>query len=359
MSKIKRILSSYQSLVRLLLVGVLVLFLIVFILFIAKMAPKITSSFFKGPAMLVNFLQSPEENLQYFSGRTNVLLLGISGGDHDGADLTDTVIFASIDIKNGDTVMVSIPRDIWLQDLQAKVNTAYYYGEEKQKGGGFSLARDSVYQITNQPINYTFLVDFQGFVKAIDLVGGIEMVVDKAFDDYQYPIPGKENDNCNADKELKCRYEHVHFNSGKQLMDGATALKFVRSRHAEGDEGTDFARSVRQQKVIAALKDKLISIQFWLSVQKWGELLNIFQTYVKANPTLSDKETASFANLMLRFVRQKSVIRTLALDQGTEESPGFLVSPAIEKYGQWVLVPRTGNWQEIQEYFKQKISGSF
>jgi anionic cell wall polymer biosynthesis LytR-Cps2A-Psr (LCP) family protein len=142
-------------------------------------------------------------------------------------------------------------------------------------------------------------------------------------------------------------------------MDGATALKFVRSRHAQGDEGTDFARSVRQQKVIAALKDKLISIQFWLSVQKWGKLLDIFQTYVKADPLLSGKETASFANLMLRFVRQKSVIRTLALDQGTEESPGFLVSPAIEKYGQWVLVPRTGNWLEIQEYFKQKISGSF
>lgn len=333
--------------------------LLVFLALLLLVAITRYSGFYRGSNLVVNFLQSPEENLQFSNNRTNVLFLGIGGGEHEAAALTDTIIFASIDIKSGDTVMLSIPRDIWLDSLQAKINTAYYYGRENGEEAGFLLAKQSVEEIVGQQIHYIFLIDFNGFVKAIDLVGGIDVYVDRAFDDYQYPIAGKENDDCSGDPEFACRYQHLHFDSGWQKMDGEKALQFVRSRHAQNEEGTDFARSLRQQKIIEGLKNKLVSAKFLTNPGQWGKLVDIAKEYVRTWPALTDQEIASFANILVRFLRNQSIIRTLTLDTGTQESPGFLTNPSEEIYGQWVLIPPNNDWTQFQQYLKDKISNGF
>ncbi len=313
----------------------------------------------QGAIFFFNFLKPPAENLLYKDGRTNVLLLGMAGGKQPGSDLTDTLIFVSLDIKNGDMVLLSLPRDIWSTTLKAKINTAYHYGREK--GEGLLLAKQVVEEIVAQPIHYTFLLDFQGFVRTIDLLGGIRVKVDRSFDDYQYPIAGKENDLCNGDPKLQCRYEHLHFEAGWQEMDGQTALKFVRSRNAKGEEGTDFARSQRQQKVLTALKEKIISPQILTNLEKIKNLLEIPKIYLKSEPSLNDAELAAFTNLLWRFLWQQSTLRTLTLDTGSEENPGFLINPPISSQyqNQWVLLPRSGNWQEFQNYFKQKLNNGY
>ena len=315
----------------------------------------------RGSKMVVSFLKDPEENLVYTDGRTNVLLLGVGGQQQNGADLTDTIIFTSINIKTGDMAMVSIPRDIWLDSLMAKINTAYHYGEEREEGGGFVLARESAEEIVGLPIHYVFLMDFDGFEDAIDLVGGVEAEIERSFDDFKYPIAGKEEDNCDGDPDYNCRYEHLHFDAGSLEMDGATALKFVRSRNAEGEEGTDFARSQRQQKIINGLKDKIVSARILANPGKIKELIEVAKKNITSNPLLKDEEAAAFGNILLSFIRSKSQIRTLALDMGTDENPGFLESPlALEKYqNQWVLVPRSGDWRQFQQYFIQKIENGY
>jgi anionic cell wall polymer biosynthesis LytR-Cps2A-Psr (LCP) family protein len=89
---------------------------------------------------------------------------------------------------------------------------------------------------------------FQVLLKAVDIVGGLDINVDNTFDDYQYPIDGKEADTCGhtqmkckslvdtpedqLPQAFPCRYLHLHFNKGLNHMDGETALEFVRSRHA-------------------------------------------------------------------------------------------------------------------------------
>jgi len=315
----------------------------------------------RGSKMVFSFLEDPEENLVFSDGRTNVLLLGIGGQQQNGADLTDTIIFTSIDIKTGDMAMVSIPRDIWLDSLQAKVNTAYHYGEEREEGGGFVLAREAVSEIVGLPIHYVFLMDFNAFEDAIDLVGGVEVEIERSFDDFKYPISGEEEDDCDGDPEYSCRYEHLHFEAGFSEMDGAVALKFVRSRNAEGEEGTDFARSQRQQKIIHALKDKIVSARILANPGKIKELIEVANKNVTSNPLLKDEEAASFGNILLSFIRSKSQIRTLSLDIGTDENPGFLENPqAFEKYqNQWVLVPRSSDFRQFQQYFIQKIENGY
>lgn len=334
-----------------------VLVLIVGLLAVAaKPALDIAAKVLIGPRMIAAFFVDPSKVLKSTNKRMNLLLLGIAGGDHEGSDLTDTMIFSSVDLETGDVVLLSIPRDIWLESLKAKINTAYYYGEEKAENGGFVLAKDAVYQITNQPINYAILLDFAGFQKAIDLVGGIDVLVERPFVDEKYPIPGKENDECNGDKEYKCRYEALNFEKGLEHMGGETALKFVRSRNAESEEGTDFARSQRQQKVMLAFKDKLLSKKILLSPGTLFSLKKTFSQHVKFDKEISEEEMSAFLSLFWRFTRGNNTLRTLTLDTGTDESPGFLTNPPVSQYGQWVLAPRAGGWQEFQEYLRQKLA---
>lgn len=276
------------------------------------------------------------------SGRINFVFLGISGSGQKPADLTDTVIFASFDKKNGKTFVLSLPRDIWLDSLKAKINTAYHYG-------GFDLVKSSINEILGQPVHYLFVLDFEGFKKIVDFLGGIDIYVERTFDDYKYPISGKENDECNGDKEFKCRYEHLHFEAGWEKMDGERALKYVRSRNAEGDEGTDFARNQRQQKFLMALKDKIFQTRAYLNPKTIKGLISLLPSLIKTN--LTPGEYFNFGLSFLKFDSKKMEMKLL----NGEGETGFLYHPVKHSSGQWVLVPKDGNWEKVKEFVAQNI----
>lgn len=288
--------------------------------------------------------------LKSYQGRTNVIILGIPGGIHDGTDLTDAIIFLSIDYKKQDVVEVSIPRDIWSDTLKDKINTAYHYGEEKKKDGGLVLAKAIIEEVVGQPVHYAWLLDFSGFKKLIDLVGGVDIFVVNSFTDNFYPITGKEDDFCAGDPTFACRYEKLQFEKGWEYMDGEQALKYVRSRQAEGEEGSDFARSRRQQQVIAVLKAKLLQPSFfWQNLKNVKELFTAFDEATNTDMKLS--EQILFFKSFLKLPDQ--LIRHLALDSGDPEKgrKGLLVNPPLWQYNnEWVLVPRTGDFDEIHQY---------
>lgn len=316
---------------------------------------KLVDKIIIGPRTAISLLTADTSSLSSAKNRINLLILGIGGESHEEVDLTDTIIFISVDKEDADMVMLSLPRDIWIEALKTKVNAVYYYGEEREKGEGFALIKDAVYQILDQPIHYVIVIDFEGFVKAVDLLGGIEVKVDRAFDDYKYPISGKGLDKCGGDPEYKCRYEHLHFDAGLQHMNGERALKFVRSRNAEGEEGTDFARSQRQQKIILALVNKVFSYKVLFNPAKISELKKTFGDHVKFETQFNEEQITAFLSLFLRFVKNKNEIRTITLDYGDEDSPGFLYNPSFHESGQWVLLPRAEDWDEIQKYVEEKI----
>ncbi|MCL5433160.1 MAG: LCP family protein [Patescibacteria group bacterium] len=301
----------------------------------------------------------------------NLLFLGIGGGEHEGPNLTDTIIFASIDPEKKGVYLVSIPRDLWVSDIDGKINTAYSIGESKKTGGGILLTRALVSKILNQPIDYTIRVDFDGFVKAVDLIGGLDVDVENTFDDYEYPIQGKEGDACGHTEEevqklatssamieaFPCRFVHIHFDKGLQHMDGQTVLKFVRSRHAKGKEGTDFARNKRQEKVIAAFKNKLFSTDVILNPVKVVSLYSAISDNIDTD--IKQEEFDDFVRLAQKIKDAK--IRSIVLDIGDENTQrdGFLINPATsEDYNnQWVLIPKLGNndFSGIQNYVSCEI----
>ncbi len=301
---------------------------------------------------LGSLLFGREMPLKKYQGRTNLIILGIAGGDHDGTDLTDAIIFLSLDAVKKNIVELSVPRDIWSDILKDKINTAYHYGEEKKKGGGLILAKSAVEEVVGQPVHYGWLIDFSGFRKLIDLAGGVDIDVKSAFTDNFYPIPGRENDFCGGDPTFACRYEKLQFETGWQHMDGERALKYVRSRQAEGDEGTDFARGNRQQQVISALKNKLLQPSFfWQNIPRFKQLTAAFDEATDTDMKLA--EQILFFKAFLKLPDQN--IKRLLLDSGDSkiERKGYLVNPPLWQYkGEWVLIPRTGekNFEEIHRY---------
>lgn len=281
------------------------------------------------PTTLVRLVFDSGADLKPIDGRVNILLLGVAGGTHDGRDLTDTILVLSFHQKNQTLSMISVPRDIWSDSLKDKVNSAYHYGELKKKGGGLTLSKAIVSDVVGLPIQYALMLDFSGFEKVINLVDGVEVNVLNSFTDSDYPIPGKENDECNGDPEFRCRYESLHFDAGVQGMDGARALKYVRSRHAEGDEGSDFARGKRQQEVLLALKTKLMSKDVYM---KSGEIEKLYVAFDEATDTdMNIGELLTVGKMFMQTPKEKT--NRISLEDS-------LYTPPSSWYGRYVLLPR-------------------
>ena len=344
--------------------------IIVIIILFVFIGGKAAINFAKFSPVLLGLLFHKDIALKKTNEQINILLLGIGGGKHEGPNLSDSIIFASINPQKNTVSLISIPRDLWIPDLNAKINTAYATGEEKRKGGGLLLSRAVVAKVLGQQIDYGIRVDFDGFIKAVDLIGGIDVAVERTVDDYEYPIEGKENDTCgHTDEDIPklatsssqleafpCRYMHIHFDKGQQHMDGITALRFVRSRHAKGVEGTDFARSNRQEKIIQGFKNRVLSIDTLLNPLKVISLFTTFSDNVDTD--IPQSEIDDFVRLADKM--REATIRSAVLDYGDTTRSGLLVNPPISSdyRSAWVLIPRkgNGNFMEVREYVTCIIS---
>lgn len=261
--------------------------------------------------------------------RINFLLLGIGGAGHEGPDLTDTIIMASLRPSDGRVAMLSIPRDLSV-DIPGygwrKINHANAFGEWETEGQGPILASQVVSNVTGQPIHYFVRVDFDGFIEFIDEIGGIDVYVERNFTDYSYP----DGDN---------KYQVVSFEEGLQKMDGDAALKFVRSRHGTNGEASDFARSRRQQIVIAAVKNKILTPSVMLNPKKILSLYESVQKSVETN--LTTREILLLANIALRVDADN--IKNTVLDTGPSSS---LYATSID--GAYMILPRGGTWDSVR-----------
>lgn len=319
----------------------------------------------------LQYIFQKEITLKQTDNRVNVLFLGIGGGKHDGPLLTDTIIYTSIDPKSAKLTLVSLPRDLWIPDLGAKVNSAYSYGEGRRKGGGLILAKAVVEKILNQRIDYVLRIDFNGFVRAIDTVGGIEVQVERSFEDFQYPIAGKETDTCGYEgsefekratssailQAFPCRFQHISFQEGKQRLLGEEALQFVRSRHGTGSEGTDFARSRRQEKVIEASKNKIFSLGTLLNPQRLVGLYDVFKDSIDTD--IKQNEYDDFIRLAKTMEKADTNSVVFYYTEPGEREQGILINPPTKKEykNMWVIIPRAGNgnFSEVQEYVSCEI----
>jgi len=289
-----------------------------------------------------NFIFSPENVLQGESAdRVNILLLGIGGAGHDGPYLSDTSIIVSVKPKSGEVAMISIPRDTAVklegEKTYRKINYIDAYGEMKNPGQGGEFARQFFAKNFDIDIPYYVRVDFNAFKELVDIVGGVNINVKNSFVDYEYPGPNYS-------------YQTITFKAGEQWMDGETALKYARSRHGSGGEGSDFARSRRQQQVIAALKEKLLSSSTYTNPIKIKQIYDSVAKNLQTN--------LNFGQIMYLASMAKSIDMNKIKNLVFDDSPnGYLTQATI--YGNWLLMPKSGNFEEINEAIKNVFNANY
>lgn len=229
--------------------------------------------------------------------RANILLLGIDRRPgEEGPWRTDTMILGTIDPATQSAGMLSIPRDLWVTAPgygENRINMAHFLGDSKgYPGGGPALAKKTVQYNLGVPVNYYVRIDFDGFRKLVDSIGGVDIDVETAIIDDTYP------------DELY-GYDPLYIEAGRHHMDGEMALKYARTRHqGQGD----FDRAKRQQQVLLAIRDQALHLNL---LPKLPELMVILADTVQTDLQPSDILTLA----QIGFTIDRNNVKTAVLDQ--------------------------------------------
>lgn len=265
-------------------------------------------------------------------GRINILLLGRAGEHYPGKNLTDTVMIMSIAPETKQIALLSLPRDLYVPitdtNLYTKLNSLYQYG--LAQGDNVAPLEKTITRVTGLPIHYFVTLDFDSFEKVVDTLGGISLDVPRDLTDTRYP--GKNYS-----------YETFEIKKGWQTLDGATALKYARERHAD-PEG-DFGRAKRQQQVIQAIKNKAFSLGTLFNIATVNRLLDTLSDNIKTD--MSIEEMARFLELA-RTLDTKNVTNVV-VDAWKKESLLRVSHVQVGDIAAFILVPRVGNWSEITD----------
>jgi LCP family protein required for cell wall assembly len=182
--------------------------------------------------------------------RVNILLIGLDQRwqVQHRAFRTDTMMIASLHSDTKEALLFSIPRDLYVEvpgHGKQRINVAHVLGETKNyPGGGPALLMDTIQQDFGIPLHGYVMINFEGFRETVDLLGGVDIYVEKEIWDNKYP----------DDKGGEIT---IHIPAGQQHMDSETLLIYCRSRHGSDD----FNRMARQQKALVALGKKFLSLQ--------------------------------------------------------------------------------------------------
>ena len=291
------------------------------------------------------------------NGYTNVLLLGQGDSGHDGLNLTDTIMVASIDPKRTQSmVLLSLPRDLYLLNTErmgkGRLNSMYRdfrsfmrfergMDEEEATEETLKELAAEVGRKLNMDIDHTIKVDFIGFVKAVDEIGGVDLEVPYDIVDTEYP-------------DENYGYETFEISEGMQHLDGETALKYARSRHTT----SDFGRSARQQQLLGAISGKAKEVGLTKDPKKLISIARIISEHMET--TLSLSELVGLAALSKDI--DKSRIITMQLNDRNGlydayiEPGGLLYTPPRNEFeGASVLLPVSipefpVTWKQIRAF---------
>jgi len=283
------------------------------------------------------------------SDRTNVLIMGYGGGSHDGAYLTDSMSVISLIPSSHHTSLVAVPRDLWIQyppnsGQYTKVNSVYEiaagYTNKDPKSGGDAAAQ-KVALVTGLDVKYWVTINFAGFRKLIDSIGGIDVYVPDSFNAC-YP--------ANDDANVNAAWKIVQFNKGMQHMNGETAIEYARAREPLAvcstrdsenlAELTDFGRSARQQIMVKAVLSKVKQSSTWPHLY---DAMDALKGAIYTNMSLAD--LGEFA---------------MKMDLNDPKTAHIGLSNQnvlVDNYdgGNYKLLPANGNWAVIPDYITKHL----
>lgn len=328
--------------------GIVLSILLIFLLIAFLIFGRYLSDFLKVSNLTVYEIvsiisKSDKQNVILDNSKYNILFLGtdyIANRDNKYL-LTDTIMLISVNIKTGKIVLISFPRDIWINDLNMKINSLYQLDP--------NLTAKTIEKLANIPIHHTVAVNLEQVSSIIDLLGGVTINVPEPFIDTLYPRADIDIATENNPKHL---YKTVAFEKGSQKLTGERALQYIRSRHSSGAQGNDLSRNTRQQEVFLAIINKLQQKEVWLNSKLVGGLYEFYSANWKE--AIKPPELFSLVTLYLSYKPSISIVK-ITLTQYPEDPEGLLFHPALNStFGQWAFFIR--DQQALQDKIHQSLN---
>lgn len=309
--------------------------------------------------------------------RINVLLLGMRGAnDPAGGLLADTIMVVSIKPVESKVSIISIPRDLYVTDpntgAKEKINAVHAEGESKGQGQGLEAMKKIISEVTGLPIHYAASTNFAGFKQLVDAIGGVDITLDKAFEEpLQFnqphvcdsffniptgqfdikkhkkkdPITGKvikekivaQYPLCTAPPSTEDCGGDFKIPAGKSTLDGTKTLCYVRSR----ETSSDFERAKRQQQILQLIKDKATSVGTLANFSKINGILDSLGDNVRTDMQLWEMQ--KLYEMYSKAPNPNIYQRVLE-----DSDEGMLYAPDGGEAG-YILLPRGDNYDKIRE----------
>ncbi len=321
-------------------------------------------------------------------GRVNILLLGMRGADDPaGGTLSDSEELVSIEPKENKVSMISIPRDLYVDNpatgTQTKLNDVYAAGEQKGKGQGLTYTEQEFGKITGQTIDYAVAVNYNAFTDLINTIGGVTVTLDQPFEesvqfnqphvcDSFFNVPTGQWENkivkhhviqngvsvevkrkvpmyqlCTAPTNTEECGGDFKLSAGTQTLNAAQALCYARAR----ETSNDFARAARQQQIMQAIKDKLLSAGTLTNFAKLNGILDSL-----GNNVTTDMQPWEMKRLFDLYGQMKGyTLYQRVLDTSSDPEVGLLYGKQDPVAGD-ILLPKGDNYNQIQNLFKNIFS---
>lgn len=270
-------------------------------------------------------------------GTTNILIAGIGGKGHDWSDLTDSIMLASLDGEKNTVTLLSIPRDLYVSYSErgwaGRINSLYDLGKRDKVGISYLAAKVS--EITGQKIDHYMVIDFDGFIDIVDIINGVSIDVPEDLIDREYP------DN-------NWWYTTFRVSKWPQVFDGATALKYARSRHST----SDFDRSNRQQLIIKAIKEKMTDLGIITNPKKIWEIYTSILAHLDTDLSIADMVELAFNFSDIKTDDISIVSLSESCFSLIKCSPwAYLYSPSRDLFwGSAVVIPENAKVNKLSYY---------
>ena len=290
---------------------------------------------------------TPMKKDQYNS--VNVLILWYGWATHQWWFLTDSIMVASRNPDENNVTLFSLPRDLYVKSPvtngYGRINAIFpqYYSRTQSVEESALWFAWKVGEMLGLDIPYYATVDFQTFKEIVDSLWWVDVYVDKTINDPQYP----------ADDMI--HYNPFYIEAWEQHLDGNTALKYARSRHTT----SDFDRAKRQQKLIIAIKDKML--EQWLSISTATQLYDQYKKYIQTNISAQEMlRTVQFLPEIKEF-SSFGYTSTCGDKDVTRMVPWcFLYNPPMAQFGGMsVLLPDGASYNNVSNYEEMKTFVTF
>lgn len=329
-----------------------IIFLIIFSVVI--ISSIISRSIGKSPNYLIETVYNSVKSNSYQSqNKINFLILGLDKRDDalEKTTTTDTIIFASLDLKTFKLNLISTPRDLWFYDKKVKINGLYPLALESGQNK-FDFLKSNFEILYGQLINHVIIISTDNLISFVNIIGGVDLYLEKGFTDDQYPNPEYIK---NPIPSIPI-YKTIEFPSGWVHLDSSNITEFVRSRKSAetaAQGGTDIGRIERQQLLIDTLLNKIKSGKLFNTTAQLKNLYLFWQNDI--SKTLSDTDVLQIGLILNKNLKNIS-LNKIEIPIGTNSADGIIYHPQKTNFTkQWIFTTNDDKYQGFQNFVNQSI----